>query len=238
MILIFDFFETLTHNRSTDFNRGLKVMWENYYKDKCTFEEIKEYGEELFQHMLDLHRQGKEYAFVRDEIPQYAEKYGGEIIHMTANEEADFLMLFNEMETMPGIPEALSEFEKMRIPMYVLSNSGFTAEALSVVLDRLGIRKYFANVWSSADFGRIKPCKDFFDMAIKKALSDHLEEKRKDIVFVGDMYETDVIGSHNANIGVIWFNHRQENNPDLFPVHVISNAGDLIQIVKEIVKSI
>ena len=28
MILIFDYFETLVHNKSMDFNRGLKVMWE------------------------------------------------------------------------------------------------------------------------------------------------------------------------------------------------------------------
>lgn len=47
MILIFDYFETIVHNRSMDFNRGLKVMWEKYYKERCSFEEIKAYGEEV-----------------------------------------------------------------------------------------------------------------------------------------------------------------------------------------------
>lgn len=32
MILIFDYFETIVHNKSMDFNRGLKVMWENITK--------------------------------------------------------------------------------------------------------------------------------------------------------------------------------------------------------------
>ena len=32
MILIFDYFETIIHNKSMDFNRGLKTMWEKYYK--------------------------------------------------------------------------------------------------------------------------------------------------------------------------------------------------------------
>ena len=65
-----------------DFNRGLKVMWEKYYKNKCSFEEISAYGEELFQHMLEKHKQGLEYAFVKDELPKYAERFGGDIIKM------------------------------------------------------------------------------------------------------------------------------------------------------------
>ena len=90
MILIFDYFETIVHNKSMDFNRGLEVMWEKYYKDKCSFEEISTYGEELLQHMISAHKDGKEYAFVKDELPQYASKYGGDVIQMSSKEEADF----------------------------------------------------------------------------------------------------------------------------------------------------
>ena len=67
---------------------------------------------------------------MKDELPEYAKKYGGDVINMTVEEEAEFLMQCNEMENMPNIPEALEEFDKMGIPMYVLSNSGFTAQAL------------------------------------------------------------------------------------------------------------
>lgn len=98
MILIFDYFETIVHNNSMDFNRGLKVMWEKYYKDKCSFEEILIYGEELFQYMINVHKEGNEYAFVREELPQYADKYGGDIIQMSSEEEADFMMRCNEMD--------------------------------------------------------------------------------------------------------------------------------------------
>lgn len=161
MILIFDYFETIIHNRSMDFNRGLEALWKKYYKDKCSFEEISAYGDELFQNMMEVHKQGDEYAFVKDELPEYAKKYGGDTIKMTVEEEAEFLMQCNVMENMPNIPEALEEFDKMGIPMYVLSNSGFTAEALSIVLEKLGIKKYFKWIWASADYGKIKPCRDF-----------------------------------------------------------------------------
>lgn len=232
MILIFDYFETIVHNISMDFNRGLKVLWENYYKDKCSFQEISLYGEELFEHMLKLHGEGKEYAFVKEELPEYAKKYGGEVIPMSPEEEADFLMRCNEMEPMPAIPEALDEFKKLGIPMYVLSNSGFTAEALSIALERLGIRKYFIGIWSSADFGRIKPCRDFFEMAIEKVLAENPNESREDIVFIGDTYSTDVVGAAGAGLDVIWINHKNEDNVDHLPIHCIYAASELAEVVK------
>lgn len=153
---------------------------------------------------------------------------------MSPAEEADFLMLCNEMETMTALPEALQEFEKLGIPMYVLSNSGFTAEALSIALERLGIRKYFKDIWSSADFGRIKPNRDFFEMAIKKVLLDNPKESRKDIVFIGDTYSTDVVGVNNAGIDVIWLNHKKESTADNLPVHCIYNTSELAEKVKEL----
>lgn len=231
MILIFDYFETLMHNKSMDFNRALLGFWEKHYKDKCSFEDISAYGAQLFQHLLALHAQGLEYAFVKDELPMYAEKYGEEVIPMSPEEEADFLMKCNDMEVMPYIPDALETFTQMGIPMYVLSNSGFSSEALSIALERFGLRKYFKQIWSSADFGRIKPCRDFFELAIRSALSDFPGQKREDIVFIGDTYESDVIGAAGAGIDVIWLNYKGESNHDNLPVHCISNTGELTQII-------
>ena len=196
MILIFDCFETIVHSKYMDFNRGLAVMWEKYYRDKCSFQEISAYGEELFQYLEELHRQGKEYAFVKEELPMYAKKYGGEIVSMSSEEEADFLMRCNGMENMEHMPETLHEFDRLGIPMYVLSNSGFSAGALSVALERLGIRKYFKKIWSSADYGQIKPCRDFFEMAIKDVLLESSDEKRENIIYIGDTYDTDVVGAN------------------------------------------
>lgn len=151
---------------------------------------------------------------------------------MTVEEEADFLMKCNEMENMPYIPEALAEFDKMGIPMYVLSNSGFTAEALSFALEKLGIRKYFKEIWSSANYGKIKPSREFFEMAIEQVLLDNPAEKRENIVFVGDTYNSDVRGANDAGIDVIWINHKGERNTENLSVHSISNTSELIGIVK------
>lgn len=236
MILIFDYFETIVHNKSMDFNRGLEVMWKKYYMDKCSFEEISTYGEELFHHMIAVHKAGKEYAFVKDELPQYASKYGGDVVQMSSEEEADFLMRCNEMVNMPDLPEALHQFNKLGISMYVLSNSGFTADALSIALEKLGIRKFFKQIWSSADYGRIKPSKDFFEMAIENVLLENPNESKEDIVFIGDTYNTDVVGANHVGLNVIWLNLKKENNIDNLPVHCIYNTSDLAKKVKELMR--
>ncbi len=233
MILIFDYFETIVYNKSIDFNRGLRDLWEKYYKDKCSFEEISKFGEEQFQHLLKLHEKGLEYRFVKDELPEYAAQYGGDIVEMTPEEETDFLMKCNEMEALPSIFEALSAFEQMGIPMYVLSNSGFTGDALSIALERLGIRKYFKHVWSSADFGKIKPSRELFELAITSALADNPVATREDIVFVGDLYETDVRGANNAGIDVIWLNYKNESNKDNLSLHSIRSTDELLDFIKK-----
>ena len=231
MILIFDYFETIVISKTHDFNRALRVFWEKYYQDRCSFEEIKELGEELFVELMDLHHQGIEFPFVKEELPRYAERFGGETVPMSVDEEADFLMTANAMEPAPGIAEMLSKLQAKGIPMYVLSNSGFTADALLTILNRLGIGHFFSKVWSSAEYGRTKPDRGFFEQAIATALSEHPEEKREDITFVGDIYETDVIGAFNAGIKAAWIDRegaRDEAHP---ATYVISETSELTDIL-------
>ena len=227
MILIFDYFETLLNSRNMDFNRGLKVFWEKHYQDKCRFEDMKSYGEELFQQLIIRHGEGKEYPFVEEELPLYAQRFGGDVISMSIEEEADFLMTCNGFELNSGVTGLLEKCSQKQIPMYVLSNSGFRGEALMEILKRFGIGKYFNRLWSSAEFGRIKPCRDFFELAIKTALSDNPAEKRENIIFVGDMYDTDVIGAHNAGIKSAWLNKKGAADPDNLATYNISSLSEL-----------
>ena len=231
MILIFDYFETLLNTRSMDFNRGLYVFWENYYQDKCPFEDMKKYGEDLFQVLLEKHKSGEEYPFVKVELPLFAKKFGGEKVDMSAEEEADFLMRCNEFELDPGIMLFLQKCSQLNVPMYVLSNSGFRAEALMEVLNRFGIGKYFLHLWSSADFGKIKPSREFFELAIETALQENPNEVRENIVFVGDIYETDVVGAHHAGIRSAWLNKKSERDENGWATYELSSAKGLFKII-------
>ena len=232
MILIFDYFETLLDSKSIDFNRGLYDFWSRYYKDKCPFEEMKAYGEELFCQLLLAHKKEEEYPFVKIELPLFAQRFGGDKITMSADEEADYLMLCNEFVLDPVIEEFIQKCSQKNIPMYVLSNSGFRAEALMEILNRFGIGKYFNYLWSSCDFGRIKPNKEFFELAIQTALGENPGEDRESIIFIGDMYDTDVIGAHNAGIKSAWFNKKNECDIKGIAAYNCLTSDQLFEIIE------
>ena len=233
MIIIFDYFETLLNSKSIDFNRGLFEFWNSYYKDKCPFEDMKEYGEELFQVLLSKHREGEEFPFVKTELQLFAQKFNGDKITMSITEEADFLMRCNEFELDPAIEVFLANCEKKNIPMYVLSNSGFRGEALTEILNRFGIGKHFRRLWSSADYGRIKPDTGFFNQAIETALQDNPDEKRENIIFVGDIYDTDVIGAHDAGIKSAWLNKKGECDIKGIATYNCSSAEELTRKISD-----
>ena len=231
MILIFDYFETLLNSRSMDFNRGLKVFWETYYRDRCSFEEMKSYGEELFGELILKHNEGLEFPFVKEELPLYAEKFGGDVVSLSIEEEADFLMRCNDFELEQGTEEFLIKCSQKDIPMYVLSNSGFRGDALMLILNRFGIGKYFKKLWSSAEFGRIKPSREFFEIAINTALSENPSEVRENIIFVGDMYDTDVMGAHNAGIRAAWINKTGAEDPQKLAEYEAASVGGLSDLM-------
>ena len=231
MILIFDLFQTLLEDIRIDFNIGLRAFWEKYYKDKCSFDDIKAYGEELFVHMVNLHKQGLEFPFVKDEVPMYAEKYGGDVINMSVEEEAEFLIRCNEERVYDGLPEMLELFTKKEIPMFVLSNSGFRADALRLLLDFHGIGKYFKKVWSSADFGKVKPSADLFNMAIGEILKQYPDSTKEDMLFIGDTYETDITGAHNAGLKSVWINRKNAPDVNDFATYQIKDVTELRKFV-------
>ncbi len=231
MIIIFDLFETILDNVTIDFNVGLLSLWEKYYQDKCSFDEIKAYGEELFEYMMELHAKGKEFPFVKDELPLYAKKFGGDVVKMDVTEEADFLMRCNRVKVPEGLAEMLGAYRKKSIPMYVLSNSGFTAGALLRMLNDNGIGSYFEKVWSSADFGRPKPDKGFFKMAVNEALREHPRNTIADIMFVGDTYRTDICGAYQAGLKAVWINRENETDVNGFAAYQICDITELHKLI-------
>ena len=167
MILIFDYFETLLNTKSMDFNRCLYEFWKDYYQDKCPFEAMKKYGEDLFQVLMEKHKNGEEYPFVKEELPLYAQKFGGDKVDMNAEEEADFLMQCNE-----------------------------------------------------------------FELAIDTALEENPEEIRENIVFIGDIYETDVVGAHQAGIKSAWLNKKDRSDENGWATYNCTSASQLSKILE------
>lgn len=234
MILLFDCFGTIMDFKSVDFDKGLHFMHEKYFLDKCTYEELQAYNLELFHQVEDLHAKEIETSFVKEELPLYAKKFGTEPIYMSPSEEADFMLLTTDLDNFEGLPEQLEELYKQGVAMYVLSNSIYSSKGLKELLDRFEIGKYFRDVWSSSDFGKVKPNKDFFMMGIQNALKDNPHESMDSIVYVGDTYEADVAGATRAGIRSIWINRKEEADEQGIATKIITSHDQFLAAVKSL----
>ncbi len=71
-------------------------------------------------------------------------------------------------------------------------------------------------MWSSADFGEVKPSANLFEMAVSSVLKDNPDCSHSDILFTGDTYATDVAGAHRVGLKVAWINRRGEEKMKRF----------------------
>lgn len=232
MILLFDCFGTILNFKAVDFDKGIHFLWVEHFKDKCTLEELQAYNLELFHQVEDLHAREIETAFVRQELPMYAEKFGTEPLYMSPSQEADFIQLTTDLENFDSLPEQLEELYNRGVSMYVLSNSIYSSKGLEELLNRYGIGRFFKNVWASSDFGKIKPNKDFFMMGISNALEENPGETIDDVVYVGDTYEADVVGATGAGVRTIWINSKGAEDTQGIATRIIARHDQFLSAVE------
>ncbi len=217
-IVIFDLFDTVLNDVSVDFDRGLKILWNNYFTKACTYDEMACYGEELFRLMKEQQKSNKEVSFVKDEVPLYFKKFGVKPVLLTEYEEWQVAEAINEEILLPEVKETLEILKNQGDLMYILSNSIFSAATLKKLLEKYGAENYFSKVWSSADFGKRKPDIDFFNYVINQIIIENPNIVKKDIIYVGNSYKYDVIGGTNAGLKTVWLN--VDNEPNIYDISV------------------
>ncbi len=92
-----------------------------------------------------------------------------------------------------GVRALLGKLKQCGKKLYILSNA--QACFTDVELDKLKIKKHFDGVELSSDFGRKKPCKDFFLHILQKYRLDPAET-----VFVGNDIESDICGAKSVGL--------------------------------------
>jgi putative hydrolase of the HAD superfamily len=101
-------------------------------------------------------------------------------------------------------------------------------------INAIGIRKYFDCIIISEEVGISKPDEKIFRMACNQ-----LTCSPSDCFFIGDSWETDVVGSYKAAMKPVWFNrHKKEIPLQLDGLFVIQELKDIKKIIEkaEIVK--
>ncbi len=230
-IVMFDLYDTLLKGVSFDFNKGVEYLYETFFKDKCSLEEIIEYSKSFLPLYAARKEKNTELCFITDELPLYFEKYGVEMPEDIYAVEHEFLEHVKEDILLDEVKETLDALRAQGVSMYVFSNSIFTEKAASKHIGNYGILEYFDKVFSSGDYGVRKPGKEFFQIAIDEILHAHPEATPNDIFFVGNDYEADAVGGTNAGLKTIWYNVNHlpnEKNLDVWDIDDMRKIIDMI----------
>lgn len=205
-IVIFDLYDTLLKGIWFSFDKGVEYLYETYFTQVCTPEELRAYSKTFLEIYAKRKEENLEISFVKEELPLYFTQFQLEPPEdMDAVEDA-FLEHMKEDVLLEEVRETLVKLKAQNIPMYVLSNSIFSGRAAKKYIAVHGILDYFEKVYSSADYGVKKPGKAFFDIAVNEILEQHPECRKEDIYFVGNDYELDAAGGCNAGLKTIWYN--------------------------------
>lgn len=107
---------------------------------------------------------------------------------------------------LPGARETL-DYMKEKYTLGILSN-GFP-EIQESKLDRLDLQNYFTIKVFSEAVGAFKPHPEIFRAAEKLA-----NFSCKEILYIGDVFESDVLGASACDWRTIWFNPRGKAQPE------------------------
>jgi len=97
-------------------------------------------------------------------------------------------------------------------------------------LNELDFEKYFDVLVTSAEAGVAKPDKRIFEIALEK-----LSVSPDEAVVIGDSFDKDIVGAHNAGIRSIWLNCREsftENELNKYNTIQILTFNDSVKIQK------
>lgn len=93
------------------------------------------------------------------------------------------------------------------VRMAAVSNAIFSSACMKYELDKHGFSSYFEFILSSADLGIRKP-----DIRIFQSALTSLDMSSKDVWFIGDKWDADIIGASSMQMTPVWFK-------DHFPEH-------------------
>ncbi len=108
-------------------------------------------------------------------------------------------------------------------PVGLLSN-GFPEQQYGK-LRRFGWEKRFCSVVLSADAGAMKPDRQIFEFARNAVSIDNPSA----MLYIGDSYETDIIGAKKAGWNAVWLNRNEADAKDNDADLTIASLSELLQ---------
>jgi FMN phosphatase YigB (HAD superfamily) len=230
-VILFDLYDTVLKNISFDFQAGIVYLYNAFFSEVCSLEELIDYSETF----LDLYEKRKvdysEICLIKNEIPLFFDKFG---VPLTETLDEIEYTVMNQMQKVTLVDEVrytLNGLQELGIKMYILSNSIFTAKSANKLLNDFGIIDYFEKLFSSADYGIRKPSYRFYQIALDEILTNNPEVSIEDILYVGNDYVTDIIGATSVGLSTVWYNAKHLPNENNICTIDIDNFKKILEIL-------
>lgn len=208
-MIIFDYGNTLLYEPTFDTLRGEEAVFEHVTVSKkgITAAQADAFAQELYAKIGLARGLGLELHELQYQKLLY-ESLGIEL--SITYQEAERIFWDNAFgcAVMPGAEKMIDYVNSSGIRSAVISNIGFSGQALTERLTRHLPGNRFEFVIASSEYGLRKPDPLLFTLALTKA-----GLKPKDVWFCGDNIKADVEGSAGAGIFPVWYEEKSVDNP-------------------------
>lgn len=232
--IVFDYGETLIHEKFFYPLEGTKAILANplVNSNNTSAEEIQEIAYQATK-QYRRYQDGKvpnSYLEIHNyQFQNYIYEYFGVEIGIDPKEsETIFWDAAAPGERISGSETLLKWLKGNNIPMAVVSNLSFSSQSLAERLKEFFPSIDFDFVMSSANYGFRKPHPYLFKL-VKQKIYQILGENihSKEIWFVGDDFNADIVGARNAGMTPVWIHQKEES--DIFTVE---NLKELLEVLK------
>ncbi|GAB4335423.1 MAG: YjjG family noncanonical pyrimidine nucleotidase [Candidatus Abyssubacteria bacterium] len=123
-----------------------------------------------------------------------------------------------------GALETLEGLSERGVRLAIISNNDGRCHEKC---EELGIARFFETIVDSSREAVRKPSPRIFEIALER-----MRIAPEQVVHVGDMYGSDVLGARDAGIGQVWYNpRRSEAFEEYRPTHEIENLRQILDIL-------
>jgi putative hydrolase of the HAD superfamily len=208
--LLFDYGGTLVEEVDVDVRAGNEWLLSraSYRRSHVTLEDVLERANRVTKEVAGRRDQ----AHLETAWPTLTrlihDYFGIQFDTPMAELELGFWKASVQTRPMPGAQKALEQFHRSNVPAGVVSNSSFGEQVIRYELAKHKLADHLAFVVVSADYSVRKPNVLLFETAAAR-----LGIQPKDIWFMGDRLDTDVVGAKATGMTAVWFNPNNQQDP-------------------------
>lgn len=226
-LIIFDLDDTLFDYQTTEMEALLKTCKELKirYRSKETYSLYKQANNIAKASITSLRNESDFATFRLSRAKLFLANFKEQKVN--AKEFVELLLKHSEQgKLIPGVYSTLKSLNDL--VKFVIGTNGSTYPRLNKVKNSK-IAKYISGFYSSEQLGFQKPDPNFF----RTILKDYESVNKKNVLVVGNDFNTDISGALNANIDCCYFAFKEKIKPESNErVMRIERFPDIMQVLK------